>query len=63
MKRPFTRLDAARSDAKGSGLGLAIVDRIARSHAGELKLLPRNGGGLTAQIALPLRQNDAVRWA
>jgi two-component system osmolarity sensor histidine kinase EnvZ len=63
MKRPFTRLDAARSDAKGSGLGLAIVDRIARSHGGELELLARDGGGLTAQIALPLRQNDAIRWA
>ena len=61
MKRPFTRLDAARSDAKGSGLGLAIVDRIARSHGGELKLLARDGGGLTAQIVLPLRQNNEIR--
>ena len=58
MKRPFTRLNAARSDAKGSGLGLAIVDRIARSHGGELKLLARDGGGLTAQIAMPVGQND-----
>lgn len=61
MKRPFTRLDAARSNAKGSGLGLAIVDRIARSHGGELKLLARDGGGLTAQIVLPLRQNSGTK--
>ncbi|HNH13341.1 MAG TPA: ATP-binding protein, partial [Rhodocyclaceae bacterium] len=57
MKRPFTRLEAARSDAKGSGLGLAIVDRIVRGHGGELQLLPRDGGGLAAQILLPLRHN------
>lgn len=57
MKRPFTRIEAARSDAKGSGLGLAIVDRIVRGHGGELRLLPRDGGGLAAQILLPLRQN------
>ena len=57
MKRPFTRLEAARSDAKGSGLGLAIVDRIVRGHGGELRLLPREGGGLAAQILLPLRHN------
>lgn len=61
MKRPFTRLDSARGDAKGSGLGLAIVDRIARSHGGELKLVPREGGGLTAQIVLPVGQSGELR--
>ena len=52
MKRPFTRLDAARTDLKGSGLGLAIVERIARNHGGGLSLLPRDGGGLRAVIRL-----------
>ncbi|MDO8789616.1 MAG: ATP-binding protein [Sulfuritalea sp.] len=52
MKRPFARLDAARSNATGAGLGLAIVDRIARSHNGRLELLPRAGGGLLARFAL-----------
>src|SRR5690606_36966780 len=28
LLRPFTRLDAARSQANGAGLGLAIVERI-----------------------------------
>ena len=54
LKRPFTRLDTARSNASGAGLGLAIVDRIVRGHGGRLDLLPRPGGGLIARIALPL---------
>jgi two-component system osmolarity sensor histidine kinase EnvZ len=52
MKRPFARLDAARTNAAGAGLGLAIVDRIARSHNGRLELLAREGGGLVARIVL-----------
>lgn len=52
IKRPFARLDAARSNAVGAGLGLAIVERIARSHNGRLKLLARAGGGLRARLAL-----------
>lgn len=52
MKRPFTRLEAARSNVTGAGLGLAIVDRIARSHNGRLELLPRPGGGLIARLTL-----------
>ena len=55
MKRPFTRLEDARSGRGGSGLGLAIVDRVARMHGGMLELLPRDGGGLTARITLPIR--------
>ncbi|MCX7178650.1 MAG: ATP-binding protein, partial [Proteobacteria bacterium] len=53
LKLPFTRLNAARSNASGAGLGLAIVDRVARSHGGHLNLLSRSGGGLVARIALP----------
>lgn len=52
LKRPFTRLDSARSGASGAGLGLAIVERIARSHGGRLDLLPREGGGLVARVTL-----------
>jgi two-component system, OmpR family, osmolarity sensor histidine kinase EnvZ len=55
LKRPFTRLDIARTDAHGTGLGLAIVERIARLHDGSLELLPRDGGGLVARLRLPMR--------
>jgi two-component system, OmpR family, osmolarity sensor histidine kinase EnvZ len=54
LKRPFTRLDSARSNATGTGLGLAIVDRIARLHNGHLDLLPNPGGGLLARLVIPL---------
>ena len=53
MLQPFTRIDAARSTS-GTGLGLAIVDRIARMHGGQVRLLPRDGGGLCARVELPV---------
>lgn len=52
MLQPFTRMDNARSTS-GTGLGLAIVDRIARLHGGNVKLLPREGGGLRVRVELP----------
>ncbi|MBS1157975.1 MAG: ATP-binding region, ATPase-like:Histidine kinase, region:Histidine kinase N-terminal [Proteobacteria bacterium] len=55
LKRPFARLESARTNAGGTGLGLAIVERIARLHGGHLELLPNPGGGLLARVILPLR--------
>lgn len=52
LKRPFTRLNTARTDVTGTGLGLAIVERIARLHDGRLELLPNPGGGLIARLIL-----------
>jgi two-component system osmolarity sensor histidine kinase EnvZ len=54
LKQPFTRLEVARSDKGGAGLGLAIVERVVRAHSGSLGLLPRPGGGLIAEIRLPI---------
>jgi two-component system osmolarity sensor histidine kinase EnvZ len=38
IKRPFARLESARSNTAGAGLGLAIVERVARTHNGRLEL-------------------------
>ncbi len=52
MKRPFTRLESARTNATGTGLGLAIVERIARLHDGRLELVENPEGGLLARLVL-----------
>jgi two-component system osmolarity sensor histidine kinase EnvZ len=52
LKRPFTRLDEARSGQGGSGLGLAIVERVAHAHGGRFELSLREGGGLAARLVL-----------
>ena len=54
LKRPFTRLNEARSGSGGAGLGLAIVDRIARAHGGRFELVAREGGGLLARLGLAI---------
>ncbi|MDP3033288.1 MAG: two-component sensor histidine kinase, partial [Rhodocyclaceae bacterium] len=56
----FTRGEAARTGAAGAGLGLAIVERIVRAQHGRLELLPREGGGLIAQIRLPTARHAGM---
>jgi len=53
LKRPFTRMEVARSGPGGSGLGLAIVERVTQLHGGRFELLRREGGGLEARVTLP----------
>ncbi|MDP3032260.1 MAG: ATP-binding protein [Rhodocyclaceae bacterium] len=60
LKLPFTRGEAARTGAAGAGLGLAIVERILRAQHGRLELLPREGGGLIAQIRLPTARHAGM---
>jgi two-component system, OmpR family, osmolarity sensor histidine kinase EnvZ len=56
LKEPFTRRDESRSGSSGAGLGLAIASRVAELHGGRLDLLPREGGGLEAQVTLPMAE-------
>lgn len=53
LLRPFSRGESARTGVSGAGLGLAIVERLLGQVGGQLKLLPRPGGGLIARIELP----------
>jgi two-component system osmolarity sensor histidine kinase EnvZ len=52
LLRPFTRLDTERNRHGGAGLGLAIVSRLARRHAGDLRLERPADGGLIARVRL-----------
>ncbi|WP_051079164.1 ATP-binding protein [Methyloversatilis thermotolerans] len=54
LKRPFTRLENARTGQSGAGLGLAIIERTMRAHGGRFDLLARDGGGLVARLRLPI---------
>ena len=52
---PFYRREPSRSRQTGGiGLGLAVVRSIARGHGGDVDLVNRIGGGLTARVQLPL---------
>ncbi|WP_411286692.1 ATP-binding protein [Phenylobacterium sp.] len=52
---PFYRREPSRSrQTGGMGLGLAVVRSIARGHGGDVALVNRAGGGLTARVQLPL---------
>jgi signal transduction histidine kinase len=52
---PFYRREPSRNrQTGGAGLGLAIVRSIARGHGGDVSLVNRRGGGLTARVQLPL---------
>lgn len=53
---PYYRLDKSRSRATGGiGLGLTVAQGVVREHGGDLVLSETAGGGLTAHIVLPLR--------
>lgn len=52
--KPFSRLDAARSDSGHCGLGLAVVQTVTKLHGGHIELNAAPGGGLRAALVFPL---------
>lgn len=50
--RPAGRSHGARSSEGGVGLGLALVRQIARRHGGDVRCLPRDGGGTRFEVTL-----------
>jgi len=55
------RRGASAGEQPGSGLGLAIVRRVAEAHRGRFTLKDRAGGGLVAEICLPLSGRGSDR--
>ncbi|MFJ5772662.1 sensor histidine kinase [Streptomyces sp. NPDC093094] len=52
---PFRRLRTERTGSdKGVGLGLSIARSVARAHGGHISARPREGGGLTMRVSLPV---------
>jgi protein-histidine pros-kinase len=53
--QPFYRVEGSRNRHTGGvGLGLAAAHDIARQHGGSLQLRNRPGGGIEAELVLPL---------
>ena len=53
---PFFRLPGHAEREGGVGLGLALVRQIAQRHGGQVRCLPREGGGSCFEISLPLQR-------
>jgi two-component system OmpR family sensor kinase len=52
---PFARGERSRNrETGGAGLGLTVARQVARAHGGDVVLIPRTEGGLTARLSLPL---------
>ncbi len=52
--RRFWRGDQGRQRKDGAGLGISIVRAVAERFGGALSLKPRTGGGLVAELTVPL---------
>ena len=57
----FYRVDKARSRAAGgTGLGLSIVQDTVRLHGGNVEVSPREGGGSTFSVRLPVWREEGA---
>lgn len=53
LLEPFVRRGQRTSVRGGLGLGLSLVAEIARAHVADLRLRPREGGGLVVDVLFP----------
>ena len=53
LAEPFVRAAGRISRGEGHGLGLTLVESVVRAHGGQLRLRPRDGGGLVVEMAVP----------
>ncbi|WP_232923426.1 sensor histidine kinase, partial [Pseudomonas synxantha] len=51
----FWRGDQGRQRSDGAGLGISIVRAIVERFGGRLEMMPRDNGGLVAELLVPLR--------
>lgn len=61
LAEPFVRGVGRIAGDRGHGLGLAIVKSVARALGGELRLTPREGGGLVVELEMPSAPESATR--
>jgi signal transduction histidine kinase len=65
---PFRRLptterladSTATTTGRGAGLGLSIVRSVAHAHGGDVHASPREDGGLTVQVRLPVTRGEST---
>lgn len=55
MLQPFERLEGLEQGGDGAGLGLFVVKQSVDELKGDLRLLAAPGGGLLAEVAVPVR--------
>jgi len=58
VMKPFFRIRRDKIPAQGLGLGLAIANNLAYTLSGSLALRNREGGGLSAELRLPVSRSS-----
>jgi two-component system NtrC family sensor kinase len=58
LKKVFDPFFSTKAEGEGTGLGLSICLGIVERHGGRLVLTNNEQGGTSAQMILPLEQND-----
>jgi signal transduction histidine kinase len=51
---PFHRVTNRVGSTRGNGLGLSIVRSVVRAHSGNIVATPRDGGGMSIEVTLPV---------